>query len=187
MLGYPGETEADIEATIEHLKAADPDQFTITTSYPIKGTPLYDDAVELRTDPGPWETTTDRDIHLKHEHSSLYYWFATNRVVSEVKYHKLARATENGASGGMRPALAAARARTKALMARAAMRIDPALRALEDRARGLVGTRGAGAGGRGRGPGVIGGDGNRIGGGGGNGGSGRGARGKLPVVGRTGS
>ena len=30
MLGYPGETEADIEATIEHLKAADPDQFTIT-------------------------------------------------------------------------------------------------------------------------------------------------------------
>jgi len=187
MLGYPGETEADIEATIEHLKAADPDQFTITVSYPIKGTPLYDDAVELRTDPGPWETTTDRDIHLKHEHSSLYYWFATNRVVSEVKYHKLARATGNGGSGGMRPALAAARARAKALMAHAAMRIDPALRALEDRARGLVGSRGAGAGGRGRGPGVIGGDGSRLGGGGGNGGSGRGGRGKLPVVGRTGS
>ena len=37
MLGYPGETEADIEATIEHLKSADPDQFTITVSYPIRG------------------------------------------------------------------------------------------------------------------------------------------------------
>ena len=61
MIGYPGETEADIEATIEHLKRADPDQFTITVAYPIKGTPFHDevkkDIVELR----PWNRTTDRD------------------------------------------------------------------------------------------------------------------------------
>jgi len=149
MLGYPGETEADIEATIEHLKSSDPDQFTITVSYPIKGTPFYDDAVQQMIDPGPWENHTDREIKLKHPHSSFYYWFATTRVVSEVKHHKLLarrKAGGNGKGGGARPALAVARARAKVLMARAGMRLDPALRALEDKARSLVGATAGGKG-----------------------------------------
>jgi hypothetical protein len=62
---------------------------------------------------------------------SFYYWFATTRVVSEVKHHKLAR-------HAARPSLAVARAGAKAWMARTGMRLDPALRALEDRARRLV-------------------------------------------------
>jgi len=125
MLGYPGETEADIEATIEHLKRADPDQFTITVSYPIKGTPFYDDVVNDMIDPGPWERTTDRDIKLKRPRSSLYYWFATTRVVSEVRHAKLRR-------GGAPPwAPDVARHGLKALMGRTGMRIDPALKTLE--------------------------------------------------------
>jgi len=136
MLGYPGETPADIEATIEHLKASDPDQFTITVSYPIKGTPFYDDAVTQMMPTGPWETTTDRDIKLRHAHSSLYYWFATTRVVSEVGYHRAVRA---GAGDAPRPSRAAtARLRLKALLGRAGMRFDPTLRRLEDRARRWV-------------------------------------------------
>jgi anaerobic magnesium-protoporphyrin IX monomethyl ester cyclase len=131
MLGYPGETAADIEATIEHLKRADPDQFTITVSYPIKGTPFYDDAVNDMIDPGPWERSTDRDIRLKRPHSSLYYWFATTRVIHEVRQAKLARAAR--AAGAATPSLAAAKHRVKALIGRAGMRIDPALRALEFR------------------------------------------------------
>jgi len=140
MLGYPGETPADIEATIEHLKASDPDQFTITVSYPIKGTPFYDDAVTQMIPSGPWETTTDRDIKLRHAHSSLYYWFATTRVVSEVGYHKALRGAEDPARGEPRPSrTATARLRLKALLGRAGMRFDPALRRLEDRARRWVG------------------------------------------------
>ncbi|TAE82374.1 MAG: radical SAM protein [Bacteroidetes bacterium] len=41
MVGYPGETEEDIFETVRHLKDSDPDIFTITVAYPIKGTPLY--------------------------------------------------------------------------------------------------------------------------------------------------
>jgi radical SAM superfamily enzyme YgiQ (UPF0313 family) len=41
MLGYPGETTADINETIHHLKVSNPDLYTITIAYPIKGTPLY--------------------------------------------------------------------------------------------------------------------------------------------------
>jgi radical SAM superfamily enzyme YgiQ (UPF0313 family) len=129
MLGYPGETEADIEATIEHLKRSDPDQFTITVSYPIKGTPFYDEVVNQMIDPGPWDRTTDRDIKLRRPRSSLYYWFATTRVVNEVREHKLAR--QEGAG----PRIAAAKHRLQALLGRAGMRIDPALRAIEARYR----------------------------------------------------
>lgn len=128
MLGYPGETEADIEATIDHLERADPDQFTITVSYPIKGTPFYDEVVSQMIDPGPWERTTDRDIKLRRPRSSLYYWFATIRVVNEVREHKLSK------QRGARPRLAAAKHRLQALIGRAGMRIDPALRAIEARA-----------------------------------------------------
>jgi anaerobic magnesium-protoporphyrin IX monomethyl ester cyclase len=147
MLGYPGETPADIEATIEHLKASDPDQFTITVSYPIKGTPFYDDAVTQIVPGGPWEATTDRDTKLRHPHSSLYYWFATTRVVSEVGYHKATRQgvppdgaepRSRGGAVGAGP-LRAARLRVKAMVGRAGMRFDPTLRKLEDRARRWVG------------------------------------------------
>jgi radical SAM superfamily enzyme YgiQ (UPF0313 family) len=126
MLGYPGETDADVAATIEHLKRADPDQFTITVSYPIKGTPFYDDVVNEMIDPGPWEQTTDRDIKLRRQRSSLYYWFATTRVVSEVRGAKLLRQQRTA-----RTALARAKHGLKAMVGRAGMRIDPALLAFE--------------------------------------------------------
>jgi radical SAM superfamily enzyme YgiQ (UPF0313 family) len=130
MLGYPGETDADVEATIEHLKRADPDQFTITVSYPIKGTPFYDDVVNDMIDPGPWDQTTDRDIKLRRPRSSLYYWFATTRLLSEVRGAKLLRRERTA-----RSALALARHGLKAMVGRAGMRLDPALLAVETFAR----------------------------------------------------
>ena len=42
MLGYDGERDDDLQATIEHLKRTAPDVFLTTVSYPIKGTPYYD-------------------------------------------------------------------------------------------------------------------------------------------------
>jgi radical SAM superfamily enzyme YgiQ (UPF0313 family) len=133
MLGYPGETEADIEATIEHLKRADPDQFTITVAYPIKGTPFYEDVqqdiVELR----PWAATTDRDLRLRRPHSDLYYQLAVSRVVNEVRSFQLAH------RAGPKRSLAIARHDAKALAARAGMRLEPMLRALETRARRALG------------------------------------------------
>ena len=129
MLGYPGETEADIEATIEHLKRSDPDQFTITVAYPIKGTPYYEEIRDDIVDKRPWETSTDRDLALRRPRSSLYYKLAVARVVHEVHSFQLA------SRAGGRPSLAAAKHRAKALFARAGMRAEPTLRALDARAR----------------------------------------------------
>jgi anaerobic magnesium-protoporphyrin IX monomethyl ester cyclase len=132
MVGYPGETEADLEATIEHLKRADPDQFTITVAYPIKGTPYYEEVSGDIVDARPWEATTDRDLRLRRPHSDLYYQLAVSRVVNEVRSYQLSR------RAGPRPALAAAKHRVKALAARAGMRAEPVLRAVERRARRIL-------------------------------------------------
>jgi anaerobic magnesium-protoporphyrin IX monomethyl ester cyclase len=129
MLGYPGETEADIDATIEHLKLADPDQFTITVAYPIKGTPYYEEVRDDIVDQRPWEASTDRDLELRRPHSPLYYKLAVARVVHEVRSFQLAR------RAGGAPSLAAARHRVRAMVAHAGMRVEPALRAMDARAR----------------------------------------------------
>lgn len=88
MLGYPGETESDIMETIHHLKTSDPDHFTITVAYPIKGTELYQEVESDFIDQMPWETSTDRDIVFKRTYNEKYYAYAVRHVVNEVNYFK---------------------------------------------------------------------------------------------------
>ncbi|MEM7040550.1 MAG: radical SAM protein, partial [Bacteroidota bacterium] len=88
MLGYPGETEEDIEKTIGHLVYSDPDLFTITVAYPITGTPFYTEIERDIIDPLPWEDSTDRDTKFVRTYSRKFYDYAVRRVVNEVNYHK---------------------------------------------------------------------------------------------------
>lgn len=88
MLGYPGETAQDIEETVTHLKESNPDIFTITVAYPIKGTPLYTEVENQFIEDLPWETSTDRDIDFKRTYSRIYYNYAVNYVVNEVNAFK---------------------------------------------------------------------------------------------------
>lgn len=88
MLGYPGETEDDIEKTIYHLKDANPDHFTMTVAYPIKGTELYEEVESLQLSAPAWQNSTDRDIDFQRNYSRRYYDFAVLRVSNEVNYHK---------------------------------------------------------------------------------------------------
>lgn len=91
MLGYPGETEEDIEETIHHLKESDPDYFTITVAYPIKGTELYQEVEALQTKNLEWTKSTDRDVDFKRTYSRRYYDFAVKWVINEVNYYKTKR------------------------------------------------------------------------------------------------
>lgn len=88
MLGYPGETEEDIEETIHHLVVSDPDLYTITVAYPIKGTALYEEVEADFTTDLPWESSTDRDIDFKRTYPRRYYDYAVRRVYNEVNFHK---------------------------------------------------------------------------------------------------
>jgi anaerobic magnesium-protoporphyrin IX monomethyl ester cyclase len=88
MVGYPGETKEDIYETVHHLKTAEPDLFTITVTYPIKGTPLYAETEELFVTNHPWETSTDRDIDFKRTYNRRYYDYAIQMINNEMYYHK---------------------------------------------------------------------------------------------------
>jgi radical SAM superfamily enzyme YgiQ (UPF0313 family) len=96
MLGYPGETEEDIEETIHHLKESDPDFFTITVAYPIKGTELYQEVEALQTTTPDWALSNDRQIDFKRTYTRRYYDYAVRRVASEVKYHQAQRSSAPG-------------------------------------------------------------------------------------------
>jgi radical SAM superfamily enzyme YgiQ (UPF0313 family) len=76
MWGYEGEEIADIEATHEHVKACQPDVFFTTVSYPIKGTPYYDQVASKLVQLGPWEASTDRDLRIRGRHSRRFYQLA---------------------------------------------------------------------------------------------------------------
>lgn len=88
MLGYPGETEADIQETVEHLKSSNPDLFTITVAYPIKGTGLYEEVQASSFSALPWEKRSDRDLDFKRTYPRRYYDFAVRWTVNSVHLHK---------------------------------------------------------------------------------------------------
>lgn len=112
MLGYPGETKEDIEETIVHLKESNPDHFTITVAYPIKGTELYQEVEAMQTTNLSWSSSTDRDIDFKRTYSRRYYDFAVSRVLNEVNFFK-----EKNKQWNIR----AVRLKIKSLMAKLAM------------------------------------------------------------------
>lgn len=84
MVGYPGETYEDILLTANYLEAALPDHFTITKSYPIKGTTLYDEIEDQITIRPDWNTSTDRQIDFKRKYSDTFYRYAIRHIYNRV-------------------------------------------------------------------------------------------------------
>ncbi len=94
MLGYPGETETDIRETVEHLKSANPDLFTITVAYPIKGTGLFEEVQATASAALPWTERTDRELDFPRTYPRRYYDFAVRWTVNAVHFHKAKLAGE---------------------------------------------------------------------------------------------
>lgn len=88
MLGYPGETEADIRETVQHLKESNPNLFTITIAYPIKGTGLYEEVQSSAFSALPWAKRTDRELDFKRTYPRRYYDFAVRWTVHSVHLHQ---------------------------------------------------------------------------------------------------
>jgi radical SAM superfamily enzyme YgiQ (UPF0313 family) len=88
MLGYPGETKEDIRETIRHLQVSQPDYYTITLAYPIKGTPLYEEVSSTLSGGGEFGINTDRDLDFKRTYSTKYYRHAIRWVHNEVNFKK---------------------------------------------------------------------------------------------------
>ena len=114
MLGYPGETEKNIDETIQYLKEAKPTHYTITVAYPIKGTSLYNEIEDKITEQPNWEISTDRDIDFKRTYSRKYYNYAVSKVVNEVEFDREIS----------KSSLKAIKLKTKSLLATGLMKIS---------------------------------------------------------------
>jgi radical SAM superfamily enzyme YgiQ (UPF0313 family) len=84
MWGYEGEEASDIELTVEHVKACRPDVFLTTVSYPIKGTPYFEETATRLVGIEGWANTSDRDLRIRGRHSRRYYEYADLLLKSEV-------------------------------------------------------------------------------------------------------
>ena len=89
MWGYEGEELEDIEATVEHVKQSDPDVFLTTISYPIKGTPYFDDVANRVVSLRSWAEGSDRDYRIRGRHSRNFYRYADQLLRSEVELARL--------------------------------------------------------------------------------------------------
>jgi anaerobic magnesium-protoporphyrin IX monomethyl ester cyclase len=99
MWGYEGEEIEDIEATIRHVSTSKPDIFFTTVSYPIKGTPYYQQTQDKLVQLKPWSQSSDRDIKIAGRHSRAYYAHADKLLRDEVQRSRLIE------SGALDPAL----------------------------------------------------------------------------------
>ena len=88
MWGYEGEEIEDIEATVEHVKACLPDVFFTTVSYPIRGTPYFDEVAERLTADAPWRERTDRQWKIRGRRSRRFFSFADRLLQSEVRLRR---------------------------------------------------------------------------------------------------
>jgi anaerobic magnesium-protoporphyrin IX monomethyl ester cyclase len=107
MLGYDGEQMEDLQATVDHLKITSPDVFLTTVSYPIKGTPYYEQVTD-RLMPQSWDQATDRDLVVRGRPVRTYYDFARRWMTAEVakdqhlkggRYAKAARSASSALVG----------------------------------------------------------------------------------------
>ena len=88
MLGYDGERIEDLEATVDHLKAAPPDRFLTTVAYPIKGTPYHDRVADRIVATTSWLDGSDRRVVVTGRHSRRFYGWVTQWMVNEVAWHQ---------------------------------------------------------------------------------------------------
>jgi len=89
MWGYEGEEIEDIAATVEHVKATNPEIFFTTVSYPIKGTGYFDKVRERVRAPIAWQEGSDRDYVIDGRRGREYYKLADQWLRNEVEALRL--------------------------------------------------------------------------------------------------
>ncbi len=91
LLGYPEETTADIQMTIDFLRETRPDVVGISVAFPIKGTEFYE-RVEDRIIPNEnWSSRNQNKLLFKGRYPRLYYWFAIRWLVKSVNIDRMWR------------------------------------------------------------------------------------------------
>jgi len=87
--GYPGETLDDIEATLDLIRNARPDDIGISVSYPLPGTPFYDRVRAELGDETHWVDSSDLAMLFDGPYPTEFYRALHERVHSEYRMRQL--------------------------------------------------------------------------------------------------
>ncbi|MEO8362155.1 MAG: radical SAM protein [Vicinamibacteria bacterium] len=109
MVGYEGEEDADLVATVEHILRSEPDVVLTTTSYPIRGTEYATQLGARAVNEKPWAIASDRETQVRGRKSTRYYLAARAWIENTATAHRLQRSGQSLAS--VRPSLRAKLAR----------------------------------------------------------------------------
>ena len=71
--GYPGETRADVEATLQMIRECRPDDVGMSVSYPLPGTPFYDRVRSELGDKRHWVDSNDLDMMYEGPFTTDFY------------------------------------------------------------------------------------------------------------------
>ena len=71
--GYPGETQEDIDATLEMLLDILPDEVGISISYPLPGTKFYEKVKDQLSEKQNWKDSDDLALMFESAFNSVYY------------------------------------------------------------------------------------------------------------------
>jgi radical SAM superfamily enzyme YgiQ (UPF0313 family) len=91
LLGYPEETTADIQMTIDFLKETRPDVVGTSIAFPIKGTDFYHRVADRVIPDDNWSSRNQNKLLFRSKYPRLYYWFAVRWLVKEVNVDKMWR------------------------------------------------------------------------------------------------
>lgn len=111
MVGYEGEEDQDLRATVEHIRMSAPDLVLTTTSYPILGTEYASDVGARASNPKPWALGSDRETLVRGRRSVRYYDAARAWIENDALAYRLWRKGRTFAA--VEPALRAGWARLK--------------------------------------------------------------------------
>ncbi len=93
--GYPGETLEDIEATLDLIRRARPDDIGISVSYPLPGTPFYDRVKTELGDETHWVDSSDLAMLFDGPYPTEFYRALHDRVHTEYRMRQMGWRLQN--------------------------------------------------------------------------------------------
>ena len=86
--GYPGETRADIENTLQLVRDADPDDIGVSVSYPMPGTKFFDAVQSQLGEKQNWHDSSDMAMLYQGTYPTEFYRQLHSVVHKEFRFRK---------------------------------------------------------------------------------------------------
>ena len=101
--GYLDETKEDVQATIDMLFELQPDDFGVSVSYPLPGTPFYDKVKAELSGKANWSDSDDLALMYQNNQSPEYYRALHRWLHRRYRRHQYGQALRHRTGPGHRP------------------------------------------------------------------------------------